>query len=51
MLRTYADSEAWNRMSLINIASSGKFAADRSIEEYAKNIWHIEKIAKNPESN
>ena len=35
----YADKEVWNRMSLINIASSGIFASDRSIDDYAKNIW------------
>ncbi|MBR6742369.1 MAG: glycogen/starch/alpha-glucan phosphorylase [Clostridia bacterium] len=43
-LRTYADRDKWNTMSLINIAASGKFAADRSIEEYAKNIWGIERL-------
>ena len=42
--RTYLNREKWNRMSLINIASAGKFASDRSIEDYAKNIWHISKI-------
>ncbi len=36
--------DAWNKMSLINIARSGHFAADRSIAEYAKNIWNIRKI-------
>ena len=35
----YADKEVWNRMSLMNIASSGIFASDRSIDDYAKNIW------------
>ncbi len=42
--RTYLDRNKWNRMSLMNIASAGKFASDRSIEDYAKNIWHITKI-------
>ncbi len=42
--KCYADREKWNRMSLMNIASAGKFASDRSIEDYAKNIWHISKI-------
>lgn len=32
------------KMSLINISEAGIFAADRSIEEYAKNIWHLEKL-------
>lgn len=43
-LKAYADKKRWNRMSLMNIASAGKFAADRSIEEYAHNIWHLKKI-------
>ena len=40
----YKDKETWNRMSLINIAKSGVFAADRSIDDYAKNIWHIDPV-------
>ena len=41
MCAAYADKEAWNRMSLINIARSGIFAADRAVAEYADNIWHV----------
>jgi starch phosphorylase len=37
----YRDARGWNRRSLVNIAKSGFFAADRSISEYAKNIWSI----------
>ena len=37
----YLEKDVWNRMSLMNIASSGIFSSDRSIEDYAKNIWHI----------
>ncbi len=40
----YNDKETWNRMSLVNIAKSGIFAADRSIDDYAKNIWHIDPV-------
>ena len=40
----YADREKWNRMSLVNIAKSGIFAADRSIKDYAENIWHIKPV-------
>lgn len=40
----YKDSKNWNRMSLENIAGSGYFAADRSIEEYASEIWHLKKV-------
>ncbi len=36
----YNDRETWNRMSLINIAGAGIFAADRAINEYARDIWH-----------
>ena len=40
-LEAYADPDRWNRMSLINIARSGIFAADRSIRDYARDIWHV----------
>ncbi len=39
--RVYQDPTAWNRMSLYNIARSGIFAADRSVAEYAENIWKV----------
>ena len=42
MVKTYANAEQWNRMSLHNIARSGIFAADRAVAEYADNIWHVE---------
>ena len=41
MADTYARSEEWNRMSLINIARSGIFAADRAVAQYADTIWHV----------
>ena len=45
MVDTYRSNKAeWNRMSLMNIAGAGFFAADRSIEEYAQRIWGLEKI-------
>ena len=40
--RAYRDQKAWNRMAIVNVARSGIFAADRSIREYADNIWHVE---------
>ena len=40
----YADREKWNKMSLVNIAESGIFSADRSIKDYAENIWHIKPV-------
>lgn len=37
--QVYKDQTAWNRMSLVNIAQAGRFAADRAIREYARDIW------------
>ena len=39
--RTYLDPKQWNKMALINIAKSGIFAADRSIQDYARDIWKV----------
>ena len=40
------DKRKWNQMSLRNIAASGYFAADRSIKEYAENIWNVKPVTK-----
>ena len=42
--KAYNDSNKWMKMSLANIANAGIFSADRSVEEYAKDIWHIKKV-------
>ncbi|MBQ4153819.1 MAG: glycogen/starch/alpha-glucan phosphorylase [Clostridia bacterium] len=42
--RIYTDTQRFQKMSLNNIAASGIFAADRSIKDYAENIWHIKPI-------
>ncbi|CAJ0582594.1 unnamed protein product, partial [Mesorhabditis spiculigera] len=39
---TYQDQDKWGRMALMNIASTGKFSTDRTISEYAREIWGIE---------
>ncbi len=44
LIAEYKNKDKWNKMSLMNIASAGFFAADRSIEDYAKNIWNLKKI-------
>ncbi|MBQ9759789.1 MAG: glycogen/starch/alpha-glucan phosphorylase [Clostridia bacterium] len=45
MIKVYRDDkDRWLRMSLINIAAAGHFAADRSIEEYAQRIWNLKKV-------
>ncbi len=38
------DKKEWNRMSLCNIAAAGYFSADRSIRDYAKNIWNLKPV-------
>lgn len=40
----YLDKKAWARSCLINIAMSGYFSSDRTIEEYNRDIWHLSKI-------
>ena len=37
----YAEPEAWARKAILNVASSGKFSSDRTIAEYAGDIWHV----------
>lgn len=41
--KEYKDQDSWLRKSLINIANSGKFSSDRTILDYAENIWNIQK--------
>ena len=40
----YRDEEGWARSALLNVSKSGKFTSDRTIEEYAHEIWHLEKV-------
>ena len=40
----YLDKNRWGRMSLVNIAKAGFFAADRSVEEYATRIWNLTRV-------
>jgi len=40
----WQDTARWDKMSLMNISGAGVFAADRAINEYAKNIWGVEQI-------
>ena len=40
----YRDEKRWARMAMMNTACSGKFSSDRTIEEYVKDIWHLDKV-------
>ena len=40
----YRDENWWARAAMFNTASAGKFSSDRTIEEYVRDIWHLEKI-------
>jgi len=41
----YANTKKWQSMSIINTANSGKFSSDRTIREYAKDIWQAKPVA------
>ena len=40
----YRDQDRWSKMAMLNTACSGKFTSDRTIEEYVKDIWKLEKV-------
>jgi len=43
--KAYQDQENWTRMSILNCAYSGKFSADRTIQEYSNEIWDLKSVA------
>lgn len=42
--KAYKDKDRWSKMAILNVARMGKFSSDRTIREYAKDIWHIEPL-------
>jgi starch phosphorylase len=44
VIKTWQDPDKWTRMSILNTAASGKFSSDRTIAEYAKDIWELEPV-------
>jgi starch phosphorylase len=44
VMKTWEDQEKWTRMSILNTAASGKFSSDRTIDEYARDIWKLEPV-------
>ena len=47
---SYADRRAWARKALLNIAHSGKFSSDRTIEEYVRDIWKLDRVVIEPKA-
>jgi starch phosphorylase len=43
--QTYLDQDKWSSMAIRNVAGSGKFSSDRTIEEYARDVWKLKPVA------
>ena len=43
--KLFTNKDKWNKMMLMNIAGAGRFAADRAVNEYARDIWHTKPVA------
>lgn len=43
--KAYQDKAHWAKMAMLNTANSGKFSSDRTIEEYVRDIWHLDKVS------
>jgi starch phosphorylase len=41
LLELYGDQQAWHARAILNVGSSGKFSSDRTIAEYAADIWNV----------
>ena len=41
LVALYGDPQAWARKAILNVASAGKFSSDRTISEYATQIWNV----------
>ena len=40
----YRDETRWAKMAMLNMACSGKFTSDRTIQQYVDEIWHLDKV-------
>ena len=46
LIQDYQDKRAWTRKEIINVAKSGVFSSDRTINEYNQKIWHLRALKK-----
>jgi len=46
--KTYNDQTKWTKKAIINVSRMGKFSADRTIQEYANNIWKVKPLIQDP---
>ena len=44
LVKWYTDEKTWAKKAILNIAASGKFSSDRTIQEYVDDIWHLDKV-------
>ena len=42
--KLYRDHDEWTKKSIINVARIGKFSSDRTIHEYARDIWNVKSV-------
>jgi starch phosphorylase len=42
--QAYQDQQRWTRMSILNSSNSGRFSTDRTMRDYNRDIWHLEKL-------
>ena len=42
--KAYRDEKGWAKSAILNVACSGKFTSDRTIQEYVDDIWHLDKV-------
>ncbi len=42
--KAYCDEKGWAKSAILNVACSGKFTSDRTIQEYVDEIWHLDKV-------
>lgn len=42
--KAYLNEKEWAKSAILNVSCSGKFSSDRTIEEYVKDIWHLDRV-------